>query len=247
VPDAKPAKATLIEVDPDTPADAQTVTVQFNPETLKVTYANQIVTPQEGKSQENASMQFVGAGTMKLALQIWFDVTGEATGTEPLPNDVRELTRKVTYFITPRETPPKSGKYKPPIVRFKWGTFQFDGIMESLEESLEFFASDGTPLRASMTLALSNQRIEIPPSGSSQGSGMPPGAGGPGTPARGTQPLSEARAGDTLQGLAARAGAGVSWQAIATANNIDNPRALAPGQLVGVNLSASASASVNLS
>ena len=32
--------------------------------------------------------------------------------------------------------------------------------MESLEESLEFFSTDGIPLRASMTMNLSQQKID---------------------------------------------------------------------------------------
>src|SRR5437868_4314966 len=109
----KPAKATLTEKDPPS-GPPQKVTVQFNPETLKVSYANQIATPQgEAKPKENNSAQHVGAGTTKLTLQIWFDVTGEAPDANPQPADVRKLTNVVTYFITPR----KSGKdYVPPMV-----------------------------------------------------------------------------------------------------------------------------------
>ena len=51
-------------------------------------------------------------------------------------------------------------KFVPPAVRFLWGSFQFDGLMDSLEESLEFFSNDGRPLRASMSLTLSQQKIQ---------------------------------------------------------------------------------------
>jgi hypothetical protein len=235
MPDPKPAKAKLKEIDAQGNS-LKEVAVQFNPETLKVTYANQIVQPKsEGSPQEKATAQYVGAGTTKLALQIWFDVTGEPGGADTLPTDVRELTKQVSYFITPREA--KKGEFKPPIVRFEWGTFRFEGIMDSLEESLEFFSSDGVPLRASMTLGLSQQKIEILSAANSQGSGQPPGAGGPGASAPGTAPLAQARAGDTLQGLAARAGA--TWQAIASANGIENPRLLQPGTLIDLNATAS--------
>jgi hypothetical protein len=239
MPDPKPAKAKLKELNPPQGQTAKEAAVQFNPETLKVTYANQIVQPKsEGSPQEKATAQYVGAGTTKLSLQIWFDVTGEAGGADSVPTDVRELTKKISYFITPREE--KKGEFKPPIVRFEWGTFRFEGIMDSLEESLEFFSSEGVPLRASMTLSLSQQKIEILSAATSQGSGLPPGAGGPGMSAPGTSPLSEARVGDTLQSLAARAGG--TWQAIASANGIENPRLLAPGQLIDLN----AKVSVNL-
>jgi Contractile injection system tube protein/LysM domain len=234
MPDPKPAKAKLVEQNPANPP-AKVVTVQFNPETLKVSYANQVVPPKsEGNAQENASMQFVGTGTMKLSLQIWFDVTGEAPGAAAQATDVRTLTRDVSYFMTPVKN--KQGDYVPPQVSFEWGTFTFKGIMDSLEESLEFFSSEGVPLRASMTLGLSRQLVDIAPPGGGQAGGQPPGAGGPGAAAAGTLPLTPARAGDTLQGLAAGAAAGVTWQAIAAANGIENPRLLPPGKLLDLSV-----------
>jgi nucleoid-associated protein YgaU len=39
-----------------------------------------------------------------------------------------------------------------------------------------------------------------------------------------------------LQGLTNNLGSSASWQSIAAANNIENPRLLAPGQLIDLNL-----------
>jgi hypothetical protein len=39
-----------------------------------------------------------------------------------------------------------------------------------------------------------------------------------------------------LQSIAAQAGMGDNWQAIASANGIENPRILAPGQLINLNV-----------
>ena len=73
------AKAQLIELDQTFEKEkdgGRKVAVQFNPESLKVTFANQIVQPQGGdQAAGNSGRQFVGAGTTKLALQLWFDVT----------------------------------------------------------------------------------------------------------------------------------------------------------------------------
>ena len=107
--------------------------------------------------------------------------------------------------------------------------------MDSLEETLDFFSSDGKPLRASLNLSLSQQRITtftFAKSGGTAAGG--PGGGGPIAP--GTQPLAQASAGATVQGLAAEAGFGDNWQAIASANGIENPRLLAPGQLINLNV-----------
>jgi hypothetical protein len=213
---------------------SKTVHVQFNPETLKVSFANQIKT--DGNQQGTSSTLYVGQGTTKMSVQLWFDVTAplreefeEYKGVD----DVRQLTKKVAYFITPTNVEVKNEKgqsetrYIPPGVRFIWGTFQFDGIMESLEESLEFFSPEGKPLRASVSLNLSQQKIEfIPPPDP-----KPPGAGAPGT-----SPLAEAPSGSSLQKLAAGLGKAEEWQRIARNNGIENPRLLSPGQLIDMNI-----------
>jgi len=224
------AKAELRQLDADFRNEINRenwTVVQSNPETLKVSFANQIATPTGAGDQSGTpARQFVGAGTTKLSLQLWFDVNAplpEGGGTQPV-DDVRKLTQKVAFFITPQQ---EGNKFVPPAVRFLWGSFQFDGLMDSLEESLEFFSSEGKPLRASMMLNLSQQKITRftfrPTSG-------PPGTGV--TPPRGTSPLTQALAGATLQGLATLQGQGNNWQSIAAANGIENPRLLQPGQLI---------------
>jgi Contractile injection system tube protein len=143
----------------------------------------------------------------------------------------------VAFFITP--TPAKGkGKdvYLPPAVRFLWGSFKFDGLMDSLEETLEFFSPEGKPLRASLALSLSQQSIEFSFAESNGGGGAGSTGATGGTP--GTTPLEEAPAGSTLQGIADGAGLGDNWQSIAAANGIENPRMLTPGTLVNLNLQA---------
>ena len=211
--------------------------VQFNPETLKVSFANQIATPAGAGDQSGPpARQFVGAGTTKLSLQLWFDVSAplpesEQVDAEGKPvDDVRKLTQKVAFYITPQE---EGDKFVPPAVRFLWGSFQFDGLVDSLEESLEFFSNEGKPLRASVSLNLSQQKITKFIFRSTAGS--PP--AGPTAPV-GTRPLTQAPAGTTLQGLADSQGKGNSWQLIAEANGIENPRLLQPGQLIDMNVTA---------
>jgi hypothetical protein len=208
--------------------------LQFNPESLKVSFANQLQTSTgTGDQSGTPSRQFVGAGTTKLSLTVFFDVNAPLAEGEPPVDDVRRLTQKVAYFITPQL---EGTKYIPPAVRFVWGSFQFDGLMDSLEETLDFFSSDGKPLRASMNLSLSQQRITK--FAFNQTAAGAPGApaGGPAAAAPGTRPLTEAPAGATVQGLAAQAGLGDNWQAIARANGIENPRLLAPGQLIDLDV-----------
>lgn len=220
------AKAQLIELDQsfkDEKRGGQKVEVQFNPESLKVSFANQIVQPQGGdQSAGTAGRQFVGAGTTKLALQLWFDVT--ALTRDPV-DDVRRLTQKVVYFMKPQKAEADPNKLAPPGVRFQWGSFLFDGMVEALEETIEFFSRDGKPLRASINLTLAQQKIL---EAKFKGDGK--------VPTRpGQTPLAAAKRGDSLQGMAGAAGKS-DWQAIAAANGIDDPLRLAPGQLVDLNM-----------
>lgn len=232
-------KAKLIELRFDEKGAAQElpagegkeVEVQFNPETLKVSFANQLQTPSGAGDQSSGSAgrQYVGAGTTKLALTLWFDVTAPSTEAQRV-DDVRRLTQGVIYYMTPKETAGDPTKFVPPGVRFLWGSFKFDGFIDSLEESLEFFSPEGKPLRASMSLNLSQQKILKAELG---GSDRLPGL--PSMP--GTRPLASAPAGSSLQTLAAAAGLGGNWQRIAQANGVENPRLLAPGQLIDLNVS----------
>jgi len=235
MPDSqKLEKAELRELDAEFKNEINTdkkCQVQFNPETLKVSFANQVATPSGAGDQKGTpARQFVGAGTTKLSLQLWFDVTAPMPPEQTKEQDVRKLTAKVAYFITPK---PEGDKFVPPAVRFIWGSFQFDGIMESMEESLEFFSSDGRPLRASVTINLTQQKITEFTFRATAG----PGA----TPSPGTRPLTPAPQGKSVQSMADSQGKGDNWQDIASANNIENPRLLQPGQLVDLNASASVS------
>ena len=230
------AKAILQEIStgkkPKTINPDKDCPVQFNPESLKVSFANQISKPEGAPAKKGKPpTQFVGQGTTKLSLQLWFDVTALIPPEQKEETDVRNLTKKVSYFITPKQGE-SAEKMIPPIVRFSWGSFQFDGIMESMEESLEFFSSDGRPLRASVNIGLTQQEItEVTPLAVT-----PPGVQPPPT-----RPLTQAPAGSSVQSIADSQGKGDNWQDIAAANNIENPRMLQPGQLLDMNVSVGAS------
>ncbi|HET9650871.1 MAG TPA: LysM peptidoglycan-binding domain-containing protein, partial [Usitatibacter sp.] len=141
------------------------------------------------------------------------------------------LTQQVIYFMTPQKSTKDPKRLSPPGLRFLWGSFIFDGLVDSLEESLEFFSPEGKPLRASVSLAMSQQKILQVDLGAN--------TAGPAT--KGTRPLSPARQGDSLADMAAKAGR-ADWQSIAQANGIEDPLRLQPGQLV--DLAASAAGSV---
>jgi len=193
------------------------VPVQFNPETLSVAFSNKSA---GGDQRGGSAIQFVGQGETKLSFEIYFDVTAPDPN-ERNESDVRKLTQKVVKFIQP-EPSGAEDKFVPPGIRFIWGTFLFDGVVDSIDESLEFFSPEGKPLRAKIAINISKQEIQF-----QFGQQAAPGLGG--NPAPGTQPLSTAGDGDSLQGMMGKDGKQDQWQAVAHANNIDNPRALLAG------------------
>lgn len=233
-------RAKLIELDQEFKAEkpgGQSAEVQFNPETLKLTFANEIKQPEGSDQGANTSgRQFVGAGTTKLALQLWFDVTAMEKNAV---DDVRRLTQKVVFFMTPQKFDDDLSKLVPPGVRFTWGSFIFDGMVEALEESLEYFSADGKPLRASITMTLSQQKIL-----ESNLDDMAPIPVRPGHKPPGHAPMKQARDGDTLQGMAGNRGSG--WQGIAAANDIEDPLRMTPGRLIDLNTSVSFGASAGI-
>lgn len=187
------AKASLVAIDGAATAQPlngeQPVEVQFNPASMHVTLAKAA----EGRrSTAGQSEQAIGAGNATLTLDLHFDTADE--GTTELAEDVRKKTAKVARFMLPTE----GSSDPPPRVRFQWGTFVMDGLMQSYTEDLDFFSSQGVPLRAKVAISIKGQNPAfmaktagpgaatgagaLPPTGSAAAPGAP---GAPGLPGGG--------------------------------------------------------------
>jgi hypothetical protein len=228
------AKAKLVEIKWDARqqqaekvSGGNDVEVQFNPQTLKLSYANE---NRGGDQPGGSAKQFVGSGTSKLSIELLFDTTEDGS-------DVRKKTERVAYFIQAKKQASQSNKRVPPGISFEWGSFIFRGIVDSMQESLDYFSEEGVPLRAIVSLSLSRQDIEFlfgEPTRASAG------APGPASGTAGTTPNEPARPGDSVQRLAGRNGKSSDWKAIAAANGIDDPLRLSAGALLNLNVSAGA-------
>jgi hypothetical protein len=250
-------KATLTVIDfntsqPSTDPNLK-VEAQFNPQTLQVTYRN--VGPEGAtvdlrqSSTQGAPLQQTGY-LADLSVDLLFDTT-------TMGDDVRNITVKIVKMIKgdnkPGNQQSQSSTGAPPrqLVQFCWGTFLFYGSVQSVTETLEFFSEGGVPLRSSVKIGLNGVELDrTNPSafaglGLSLSIGVGIGGAGIGFSASvslnagisvGTTPLTLAKAGDTLQGLAGRANA--DWKSIASANNIDNPRMVPPGTILNLNAGA---------
>jgi hypothetical protein len=201
---------------------SKTVDVQFNPQTLKVSFSNKNA---GGDQPGGSSKQFVGSGTTKLSVELLFDTTADGT-------DVRVHTEKVAFYIkADAGSGSGSGSNRvPPGVQFEWGSFIFRGTVDSMDETLEYFSEEGVPLRANISLSISRQEIEFLPGEQGEGGG-------------GGVPLTTAKFRDSIQRLAG----GGDWKGIAAANNIDDPLRLSAGALINVNAGVGLSAGAGLS
>jgi hypothetical protein len=124
--------------------------VHFNPEKLELTMTNAM--EQNRNRRRREPPQLVTETTAKLSLELLFDTTD--TGS-----DVRAQTFQIAQLMQPRPGPRQEGEQRgvPAIVLFEWGSFVFEGYIDSYKETLDFFAPEGVPLRATLSLSLTEQ------------------------------------------------------------------------------------------
>lgn len=142
-------KAFLVEISTGENARemGERIPVQFNPTSMRMAIANR---SEGGQQSGRQPRQYVGTGSTTLTLELVFDSADEGDSDNPVP--VFERTRKIEYFIKPKE-----GEEQPPRVRFEWAQLQLDGLVESFNLDLDHFAADGTPLRAKVGLTIKAQ------------------------------------------------------------------------------------------
>jgi hypothetical protein len=248
---------------PSQGAGAVSMTVDFDPESIELSYTTLGAvsgkdTTSQGTLSKTAPQQTGQSSTMSITLM--FDTSTTNASVQDRTNPLVALT-----------LPAQLGSEAPsrPVVRFQWGSFVYIGTIESMTQTIDFFSDSGVPLRASVHLSLHEVAPPSPSSGSGLGGGLGLSFGAnagltasaslgasaslsaSATAGIGTAPLTLSQSGDTMQGIAARSGGAVSWQAIATANGIDNPRLVPAGTIVdagaGGQLDAGASARLSAS
>lgn len=148
--------------------DAGAVQVQFNPESLDISLSNSFK-----ESSGDSPTQLVDEASAQLSLELQFDTTD--TGI-----DVRQRTHQVAKFLKPLDTTmevERGDPLPPPIVvEFDWGAIVFQGYMDSYSETLEYFSHDGVPLRAKVSISLTQQERSFDPRQSSDAEGNDAGA-----------------------------------------------------------------------
>ena len=127
------------------PEANQSFAVHFNPTTLQISISNTL----EDKGQGKEKKQYVTKSSAKLSMDLIYDSTHDGT-------DVRLQTGKIAKLMEPAKRQGDNAA-PPSVVLFEWGTFKFQGLVESYKETIDFFAPTGVPLRASINLTLASQ------------------------------------------------------------------------------------------
>lgn len=117
------------------------IATHFNPATLEITVSTKLI---QVKDKTQGSRQVVNEGTAKLSVELIFDTTGSL-------KNVCDTTREVAQLLGGQGEPP-------PLVTFDWGAFKFEGIVDSFKETLDFFSTDGVPLRSTVALTMLQEK-----------------------------------------------------------------------------------------
>jgi len=131
------------------------IEVQFNPESLKIQLSNRV---EGGRSQGRQVRQFVGSSSNVFNLDLEFDSADEGTTEDPV--SVLEKTQFLEQFIQPKITNGEPEE-SPEKLRFSWGNLIIEGVVESIDMEFDYFAHNGNPLHAKVSLKMKEQQIEF--------------------------------------------------------------------------------------
>jgi hypothetical protein len=205
----------------------QKCALKFNPASLKVSLTNRLQ-DEDSTGGGGQPRQSTRVTTTKLETEIIFDTTEDGSDVRQQTLPLKTLAKAVDGGT--KQPTPKA----PPQVEFRWGAFSYVGVIESLSETLDFWAAEGVPLRATLQLVIQNVNGETDV--------IKPGA----QVKLNTVPKN----GTGTTGVAANAGDSNGGRAIAALNGIESMRMTAGGAVAvgaGVQLQAAAGFSLGAS
>lgn len=159
----------------------------------------------------NPIVQFVNGQSQTLSMELFFDTWTNEGGT-----DVTDRTRRFAELLDI-----DADLHAPPPVRFAWGSFSFQAVVQSLSQRFTMFNAEGTPVRATLTVEFKQYR---PLSEQLE------------QPRRNSAEKTKRRvltADDSLWAMAQREyGDVLEWRRIARHNRIENPRLIEAGTVL---------------
>jgi hypothetical protein len=240
-------KAKLIRLGPNDSED-ETITVQFNPASLKLTLSNQA---EGGQSPTRPQSQYTGKASTDLAFDLVFDTADESVDGKP--RSVRQRTASVEQFVLPQGKTAKDRK-APPRVMFVWGGLKIKGAVQQLAIDFDLFAPTGEPLRAKMGVSIkeldstyalgASQDGNAPAAG--KAAGATPGSAGGGADDAGANRTGVALAGESAADFSVRMGLDAgAWRGLSA--GLEGTLSLSGGLEIDFDASLSLSAGVGVS
>jgi hypothetical protein len=209
---SKMVKAKLQNTD-----SGRTLEFKFNPSEYSVSKsANWSTTDTSKATKSGGKPHYVGSNPQTVSLKIFFD------DWEAIAGDVTKDVEQLLDWCTPTQQSIRNKKSQPPILKFTWGSNMHLQVhkyyLSSVNATYSMFRRDGTPVRATADIKLSEVPTDNP-------NGQNPTSGSINT--RRTHLISQ---GDSLQSIAQHEYGGPGlWRGIATFNDLDDPMRLQLG------------------
>ena len=195
----------------------KTLEFKFNPTEYSVSKsANWSTTGATKKTKAGSKPHYVGSNPQSVSLKIFFD------DWEALAGDVTKDVELLLDWCTPTKKSIDNNKSQPPILKFTWGSNMHLEVhkyyLSSVNATYSMFRRDGTPVRATADIKLSEVPTDDP-------GGTNPTSGAINT--RRTHLISQ---GDSLQSIAQHEyGRPGLWRGLAVFNQLDDPMRLQLG------------------
>jgi hypothetical protein len=185
---------------------------RFNPSDLSTSKSVHYERTPVPNDKRGNRIQYKGNNPSTLTIRFLLDEWEAPPG---VGQDVHQMVNALFKLTMPVD--PQNHESMPDKVMFLWGSVRFTGYITDVKAAYKIFSRSGTPLRAELDVSM----VEHVEGDQAQN----PTSGGP--PGRRDRTLIE---GDNLQTLSYREyGDPNLWRAIAEANGIDDPLAVAPG------------------
>lgn len=195
-------------------AGGKSLEFRFNPKEYSVTKAATWNRPTNKGAKNSSRPEYGGPQPQSVQLELFFD---DWEGEGDLSADIETLLE----WLKPTDKSINSKKPQPQILHLEGGNTtplaSFKGVLKSVSAKYTMFKSDGTPVRALVTIAL--EEYPEDPKGTNPTSGSPL-----------TRRAHVMRAGDSLHSVAyAEYDDPALWRGLALFNEIDDPLRVVPG------------------
>lgn len=198
--------------------------VQFNPKQLTLNDEAKWDVSEELQN-DRPKLSFTQGQPSTLGMELIFDTT------DTLEDCHERYVQKLRSFLANTVSTREDGHdvKRPPFLKFTWKDFVFDCVLVSLSTTYLMFRSDGAPLRAKVVLKLQERQREGDPASSANDRVTLSAMGSMFASSASRASTYTVKEGDTLSSVSAATG--VPMRDIATANAIDDPTNLNPGDV----------------